>query len=73
MSKSLNIDAIFPWEVGIIIITFGFLLIVLGVRQSRREFDDLNKIPFTKPTTKIIFGAAMLLIGTIQMLPLLKV
>ena len=72
MGKSLNIDAIFPWELGIMIIIFGFLLILLGIRQSRREFDDLNNIPFTKPTTKIIFGSAMLLIGTIQILPLLK-
>ena len=69
--KSLNIDAILPWEIGAILILLGFLFIILGARQSNKEF-DIEKIPLTKPTTKIIFGAAILLIGAIQLLPLLK-
>ena len=69
--KSLNIDAILPWEIGTILILLGFLFIILGVRQSNKEF-DIEKIPLTKSTTKIIFGAAFLLIGAIQLLPLLK-
>ena len=69
--KSLNINAFFPWEIGAILIFLGVLFIILGVRQGKKEF-DIEKIPFTKPTTKIIFGATFLLIGGIQLLPLLK-
>ena len=72
MSKSLNIDAMFPWEVGIIIIILGLILILLGTRQSKKEINSFDDIPFSKPTTKIIFGSTMLLIGLIQILPLLK-
>ena len=72
MNKSLNIDVIFPWEFGVLIICIGIILIVLGIRQGKKEFNDLSKIPITKPTTKIIFGSAFLLIGAIQTLPLLK-
>ena len=72
MQKSLKIDVIFPWEIGLLIIALGFILIYFGVKQSKKEFNDLDKIPFTKPTTKIIFGFSFLLIGFIQMLPLLK-
>ncbi len=68
--KSLSIKAVFPWEVGAVLIVLGLLFIIFGVRQSKKDF-DIKKIPFTKPTTKIIFGASFLLIGLIQILPLL--
>ena len=70
--KSLNIDIIFPWEIGLGLVVFGFTLIILGVKQSKREIDDFNKIPAVKPTTKIFFGSILCLFGFIQMLPLIK-
>ena len=69
--KSLNIDIIFPWEVGIIFLVLGLILIILGTKQSKKEF-DIDKIPITKPTTKILFGSFLCLVGLIQLLPLLK-
>jgi hypothetical protein len=69
--KSLNIDIIFPWEVGIIFLVLGLILIILGTKQSKKEF-DIDKMPITKPTTKILFGSFLCLFGLIQLLPLLK-
>ena len=71
--KSLNIDIIFPWEVGLIIVMCGLILIILGVKQSKLEIDDFDKIYFVKPTTKILFGFVGCVFGSIQLLPLLKV
>ena len=70
--RSLNIDIIFPWEIGLAIVVLGSILIFLGVKQSKKEFDDFDKIPFTKPTTKILFGGIMCVFGLIQMLSLFK-
>ena len=70
--KSLNIDIIFPWEVGLILAIIGLILIIIGVRQSKNKIDDLDKIALTKPTTKIFFGSISLIFGGIQLLPLLK-
>jgi len=72
VNKSLNIDAIVSWEIGIIIIFTGVLLIFFGYRQSNKNNDDLNNLPYTKPTTKILFGSAFIIFGCIQLLPLLK-
>ena len=47
--KSLNIDIIFPWEIGLILVK-GILIIIGIVRKRNRQFDN---IPFIKPTTKI--------------------
>ena len=69
--KSLKIDVVMPWELGLCLILIGILLIFFGVRQSKKEF-DLNKMPFTRPTTKIILGTFLLIIGGVQILPLLK-
>jgi hypothetical protein len=69
--KSLNIDIIFPWEVGIIFLVLGLILIILGTKQSKKEF-DIDKMPITKPTTKILFGSFLCIFGFIQLLPLLK-
>ena len=69
--KSLNIDIMFPWEYGVVFVSVGMLLIILGTKQSKKEF-DIDKIPITKPTTKILFGSFLCLFGLIQLLPLLK-
>ena len=69
--KSLNIDIMFPWEYGVVFVSVGMLLIILGTKQSKKEF-DIDKIPITKPTTKILFGSFLCLFGFIQLLPLLK-
>ena len=54
--KSLNIDAILPWEIGLIIIVIGFISIIIGVRQSKKVQEDFDKIPLTKATTKIFLA-----------------
>ena len=70
--KSLNIDVILPWEFGLIIVVFGIILILIGLWQDKKKpFDDLDKIPLTKPTTKILFGSFFCVFGLIQLLPLL--
>ena len=70
--KSLNIDIIFPWEIGLILAIIGLSLIIIGVRQSKNKIDDLDKIILIKPTTKIFFGGMAIIFGGIQLLPLLK-
>ena len=72
MKKGLEIGIFVPWEIGIIIILLGIFLIYIGNKQSKKTDIDLNKLPFIKPTTKIVFGGAMILIGFIQLFPLLK-
>ena len=72
MSKSLNIDIIFPWEIGLIIVVIGIIFILLGLRQSKKKIDDFDNIPFIKSTTKIFFGSILLIFGLIQLLPLIK-
>ena len=70
--KSLNMDVILPWEIGLIIVFFSLMLIFIGVRQGRNKNDDFDNLPLIKPTTKILFGTAFLIFGLIQLLPLLK-
>jgi len=69
--KSLNIDIMFPWEFGVVFVVVGLILIILGTKQSKKEF-DIDKLPITKPTTKILFGSFLIIFGLIQLLPLLK-
>lgn len=69
--KGLRVNAIMPWEVGLLLILVGMVLIFLGIRQGRKKDIDLNNLPFTKPTTKIIFGSSFILIGIIQLFPLM--
>ena len=69
--KSLNIDVIIPWEIGLVIIFLGFIILFLGSYQSKKEI-DINNLPLTKPTTKILFGFFLILFGSIQLIPLLK-
>ena len=70
--KSLNIDIILPWELGLIIVIIGIISVILGIKQSKFQEDDLDKIPIFKATTKIFFGSIALILGLIQMLPLIK-
>ncbi len=70
--KSLNIDIILAWEVGLIIVILGLALIFIGLKQDKKKpFYDLDKIPLIKPTTKILFGGFFCIFGFIQLLPLL--
>ena len=69
--KGLKVDAIMPWELGCLFILVGISLIFLGIRQGKKKDIDLNNLPFTKPTTKIIFGSALILIGFVQLLPVI--
>ena len=71
-TKSLGIDIIFPWEVGLVLIVIGVIVIIIGMKQSKKEIDDFDKIPFFKPTTKILFGSVLVIFGFIQLLPLLS-
>ena len=70
--KSLNMDVILPWEIGLIIVFFSLTLIYMSVRQGINKNDYFDNIPLIKPTTKILFGTAFLIFGLIQLLPLLK-
>ena len=72
MKKGFEIGIFVPWEIGIMIILAGIFLIYIGNKQSKKKDIDLNKLPFMKPTTKIVFGGAMMLIGFVQLLPILK-
>ena len=48
------------------------IIIIIGIRQSKKELDNFDNFPLIKPTTKILFGSFMCIFGAIQMLPLLK-
>ena len=72
LMKSLNIDVILPWELGLIVVLMSIVLIFFGVRQEKIKHDDFDNIPLTTGTTKIFFGSAFLIFGLIQLLPLLK-
>ena len=69
-TKSLNIDIMMSWEYGLIIVVLGIFAVILGIRQSKKAYDDLDKLPFTKPTTKTLFGSAAIIFGSIQLIPL---
>ena len=71
-TKSLGIDIIFPWEVGLLLIVIGVIIIIIGIKQSKKEIDDFDKIPFFKPTTKILFGGVLVVFGSIQLMQLLN-
>ena len=71
MKKSLGIDAIFPWEIGVVIIVIGIIFIYIGNKQSKKTF-DLDKLPLTRPTTKIVIGTVFIIFGSVQLIPLLN-
>lgn len=70
--KNIGIDIVFPWEVGLALAVIGVIIIIIGVKQSKIQIDDFDKIPFFKPTTKILFGSMLVIFGLIQLLPLLS-
>ena len=70
--KSLRIDVVMSWEYGLIILLVGVSLIILGVLQGKKQNEDFTKIPFIKPTTKLVFGTFITIFGFIQLLPLIK-
>ena len=70
--KNIGIDIIFPWEVGLGLAAVGVTIIIIGVKQSRKEIDDFDKIPLFKPTTKLLFGTVLVIFGLIQLLQLLN-
>ena len=71
-TKSLGIDIIFPWEIGLLLIVIGIIVIIVGLKQSKQGIDDFDKIPFFKPTTKILFGGVLVVFGSIQLMQLLN-
>ena len=36
-TKSLGIDIMFPWEVGIAIIVLGIILVYMGYKQGKKK------------------------------------
>ena len=54
--KSLRIDVVMSWEYGLTILLIGMSLIIFGVIQGKKKNEDFTKIPFIKPTTKLVFG-----------------
>ena len=64
--KSLNIDVILPWEIGLTVVLISIVLIFFGIRQEKIKNDDFDNIPLTKGTTKIFFGSAFLIFGLIN-------
>ena len=64
--KGLKIDAIISRDFGLNFIIIGLILVLIGNRQSKRNDVDLDNLPITKPTTKIIFGAFFVIFGCIQ-------
>ena len=71
-TKSLGIDIMFPWEVGMIFIILGIILVYFGYRQGKKKDIDINKLPLTRPTTKLIFGTILIVFGAVQLFPLLR-
>ena len=70
--KSLRIDVVMSWEYGLIIALIGISLIIFGVIQGKKQNEDFTRIPFIKPTTKLVFGSFITIFGFIQLLPLIK-
>ena len=72
MKKSLQIDVVMSWEYGLVILLIGISLIIFGVIQGKKQNEDFTRIPFIKPTTKLVFGTFITIFGFIQLLPLIK-
>ena len=70
--KSLRIDVVMSWEYGLIILLIGISLIIFGVIQGKKQNEDFTRIPFIKPTTKLVFGTFITIFGFIQLVPLIK-
>ena len=70
--KSFGVDIIFPWEIGLILVIAGLIIVIIGVNQSKKEIDNFDNIPLFKSTTKILFGGVLIIFGFIQLLQLLS-
>lgn len=70
--KSIGVDIIFPWEIGLLLVIIGLIIVIVGVKQSKKEIDNFDKIPLFKSTTKILFGSVFVILGLIQLLQLLS-
>ena len=70
-TKSLGIDIMFPWEVGLVILILGLILIYMGYVQGKKKEIDIDKLPLTRPTTKLVSGTILIVFGAVQLLPLL--
>jgi len=71
-TKSLGIDIIFPWEVGLVLVIIGVIVVIIGVKQSKKDIDHFDNFPLFKPTTKLLFGGVFIIFGLIQLLQLLN-
>ena len=69
-TKSLGIDIMFPWEVGIAIIVLGIILVYMGYKQGKKKDIDINKLPLTRSTTKLVSGTILIVFGAVQLFPL---
>ena len=71
-TKSLGIDIMFPWEIGLVIIILGAFLIYIGYKQGKKKDIDINKLPLTRPTTKLVTGTILILFRAVQLFPLFR-
>ena len=70
-TKSLGIDIMFSWEIGLVILILGILLVYMGYKQGKKKDIDIDKLPLSRSTTKLVSGAFLIVFGTIQLFPLL--
>ena len=70
-TKSLGIDIMFSWEIGLVILIFGVILVYIGYKQGKKKDIDIDKLPFTRSTTKLVSGTFLIVFGAIQLFPLL--
>lgn len=70
-TKSLGIDIMFPWEIGVLILVLGLIFIYMGYKQGKKKDIDIDNIPLTRPTTKLVTGTFLIVFGAIQLFPLL--
>ena len=70
-TKSLGIDIMFSWEIGLVILILGVILVYIGYKQGKKKDIDIDKLPFTRSTTKLVSGTFLIVFGAIQLFPLL--
>ena len=70
-TKSLGIDIMFSWEIGLVILILGITLVYIGYKQGKKKDIDIDKLPFTRSTTKLVSGTFLIVFGAIQLFPLL--
>lgn len=70
-TKSLGIDIMFSWEIGLVILILGIILVYIGYKQGKKKDIDIDKLPFTRSTTKLVSGTFLIVFGAIQLFPLL--